>query len=103
MNLIPDSRSEAETERDGFLSTLREYHAATIGLAVGVIVAATGSWELAGLFAFACLGAKLSAVSRLEDVRREPWYALGSFLVGLATVEYGTLMWSEWSTVLVLA
>ncbi|QLH77466.1 hypothetical protein HZS55_09230 [Halosimplex rubrum] len=83
MSLIPSSTDESETERDGPFSTLREIHAATVGLAVGVVVAKTGSYELAGLFAFVALGAKLGSVGRLEDIRREPWYALGLFLLGL--------------------
>lgn len=80
MPLIPDSTDESETERDGLLSSLREWHAAIVGLAVGVVVAMTGSWELAALFVFATLGSKLGT-RHLEDVRREPWYALGSFLI----------------------
>lgn len=77
---LPESSDEFETQRDGFLSSLTEWHAAIVGLAVGVVVAMTGSWELAGLFVFATLGSKLGT-RHLEDVRREPWYALGSFLV----------------------
>jgi len=80
--LIPDSTDESETERDGVLSSLREWHAAIVGLAVGVVAALTGSWELAGLFVFATLGLKLGS-RHLGDVRQEPWYALGFFLVGL--------------------
>ncbi|WP_135363457.1 hypothetical protein [Halosimplex halophilum] len=83
MSLIPSSTDESETERDGLFSTLREVHAGIVGLAVGVTVALTSSYELAGLFVFAALGTKLSSTSRLEDIRREPWYALGMFLVGL--------------------
>ncbi|WP_459191839.1 hypothetical protein [Halosimplex sp. J119] len=84
MPLIPSSTDESETERDGPFSTLREIHAATVGLAVGVVVGLTGHIELAALFVFIALGAKLGSVGPLEDIRREPWYALGLFLVGLA-------------------
>ncbi|WP_436924950.1 hypothetical protein [Halosimplex amylolyticum] len=87
MNIIPRSTEESETARDGFLSTLREFHAAIIGLAVGVVVAMTGAWELAALFVFAALGAKLSQVEQLGDVRREPWYALGAMLVAIGAIE----------------
>jgi len=82
-DLIPDSSDESETERDGFLSTRREIHATAIGLAVGVVVVMTNSWELAALFVFVTLGAKLGSLQSrgLLEVRREPWYALGAFLV----------------------
>jgi len=83
MNLIPDSTDESETERDGFLSTRGEIHASAIGLAVGVVVVMTASWELAALFVFVALGAKLGSLRSkgLLEVKREPWYALGAFLV----------------------
>jgi hypothetical protein len=81
--LVPRSSDESETARDGFLSTRREIHASVVGLAVGVTVALTGSLELAGLFVFSVLGAKLGS-KHLGDLRREPWYALGAFLAGLA-------------------
>ena len=87
MALIPDSTDESETERDGLFSTLREFHAAIVGLAVGVVVGLTGHYELAALFVFIALGAKFSSTSRLKDVRREPWYALGLFLVGLGVTK----------------
>lgn len=79
MPIIPSRSNESETERDGFLSTRRELHATVVGLAVGVVVVMTGSWELAGLFVFATLGSKLGS-KHLTDIRREPWYALGAFL-----------------------
>lgn len=80
---IPDSSDESETERDGFLSTRREIHASVIGIVVGIAVAMTGSWELAGLFVFATLGTKLGSLDSvgLLEIRREPWYASGGFLV----------------------
>ncbi|QLH80969.1 hypothetical protein [Halosimplex pelagicum] len=86
MSLIPSSTDESETERDGLFSTLREFHAAIVGLAVGVVVGLTGHYELAALFVFIALGAKFGSVKYLSDVRREPWYALGLFLVGLGIV-----------------
>jgi len=78
--------SEDETERDGLFSYRAEIHAAIVGLAVGLVVGMTGSWELASLFVFVALGAKLASVKheKLRDIRREPWYALGTFVVGLA-------------------
>jgi len=79
---IPSSTDESETERDGLFSTLREFHAAIVGLVVGVVVGLTGSVELAGLFTFIALGSKLGS-KHLGNIRREPWYALGMFLIGL--------------------
>lgn len=83
--IIPESADESETERDGFLSTRREIHAAIMGLAVGVAAALSGSYELAGLFVFATLGAKLGGLksTALAELRREPWYGLAAFLLGL--------------------
>ncbi|QRY26374.1 MULTISPECIES: hypothetical protein [Halobacterium] len=81
-SLIPDSTDESATERDGLLSTRREVHASVVGIAVGVVTSMTGSWELAGLFVFTCLGSKLGS-RHLTDIRREPWYALGCFLGGV--------------------
>lgn len=83
MPLIPDSSDESETDRDGFLSTRREIHASVIGLAVGVIVVMTGAWELAALFVFVALGVKLGSLRSpgLVEIQREPWYALGWFLL----------------------
>lgn len=83
ISIIPDSSDESETERDGFLSTRREIHAAAIGLVVGIVVVMTSAWELAALFVFVALGAKLDGLrsAGILEIRREPWYALGAFLV----------------------
>jgi len=89
--LIPSSTKESETERDGLLSTRREWHATIGGLAVGVVVAMTSSWELAGLFVFAALGAKLGS-KHLGDLRREPWYGLGAFLATVTVTRYGPIV-----------
>jgi hypothetical protein len=78
--LIPSSSDESETRRDGLFSTRREIHASVVGLGVGVVVAVAGVWELGALFVFATLGSKLGS-KHLGDIRREPWYALGAFLV----------------------
>ena len=87
MPLIPDSSDESETDRDGFLSTRGEIHASVIGLAVGIVVVATGSWKLAALFVFVALGMKLGSLRSkgLLEIRREPWYALGAFLTPVLT------------------
>ena len=86
--LVPSARDESETKRDGFLSTRREIHVAVIGLTVGVVCALAQAWELAGLFVFATLGSKLTP-EHLSGLRREPWYALGMFLIGVGGVRCG--------------
>lgn len=85
MPIIPSSTEESETERDGILSTLDEYHALIIGLTVGLVVAVAGAWELGTLFIAAVLGTKLSKVP-LTVVRKERWYALGGFLLSVLIV-----------------
>ena len=89
--LIPSSSDESETSRDGSLSTQREIHASVVGFVVGVVVAMLGAWELAGLFVFATLGSKLGS-KYLGDIRREPWYALGFFLMGAAITMLSELL-----------
>jgi len=86
--IIPRSTDERETERNGVLSTLDEFHALIIGLVVGGVVILSGSWELAALFVAGVLGTKLSKVP-LETVRKERWYALGGFAIGAIAVGYG--------------
>ena len=91
---IPDSSDESETDRDGVLSTRGEIHASVIGLAVGIVVVATGSWKLAVLFVFVALGVKLGSLQSagLSEIRREPWYALSTFLIPVLTdIAAGTL------------
>lgn len=82
MSLIPSSKDESETERNGFLSTRREIHAFVVGAAVGLITGLSGSYELGALFTFLVFGAKLDN-KHLEDIQKEAWYALGSFLLTL--------------------
>jgi len=93
-NWLPDSSDESETARDGFLSTRREVHASVIGLAVGLVVVFSGSWELAALFVFVALGAKLDGLrsAGILEVRREPWYALSAFLLPVGT-DLATALW----------
>jgi hypothetical protein len=88
--LIPSGSDESETERTGFLSTRREIHSATIGLAVGFIVAMTTAWELGALFLFTVLGVKLEN-KYLGDIQKEPWYAAGFFMAGIALARLGVL------------
>jgi hypothetical protein len=81
VGIVPDSTEESETERDGLLSTLTEWHALVGGLVVGVVAAGAGSWELAVLWVTLCLGAKMPTRYTAE-LRREPPYALGGCAVG---------------------
>lgn len=75
--------AEADTDRDGVLSSRPEWHAAIVGLAVGVTVGASGMWELGVAFVGVTIGVRAARTDALEDVTSEPWYALGLFLAGL--------------------
>lgn len=104
-------QSESQTERDGFLSYAGEFHAITIGIAIGAYAAISKDPLLVkAMFGLALgLGAmsgsqrrlrkalrKTGAPEKLEsaigEVRREPWYSAGgtilSFIV-TATIMYG--------------
>lgn len=83
--MLPDSRTEAGTERDGVLSYAGEWHALVVGFAVGFAAAVTGRWELAGVLAAAALGVEGGKRSgkAFGEVRSEPWYALGGLVVGV--------------------
>ncbi|MCU4716857.1 hypothetical protein [Halapricum hydrolyticum] len=74
--------SEAESDRDGLLSTRREWHALVVGLAVGIVAGLTRRWELAGVAVAIVLGVR-HAPGRLSQLRREPWYALGGLVLGI--------------------
>jgi len=80
-DLLPTTY-EDESDRDGFLSVYREWHSLTVGLAIGLVAGLTGTWELAGIVAGIALGVR-AAKGPLEDVRQEPWYALGGLTVTL--------------------
>ncbi|TQQ81839.1 hypothetical protein [Halonotius roseus] len=71
--------SEAETPRDGFLSSRAEWHSLGIGLSIGFIVALAGGKEAAWLFvvlAGIALGVSKVSVGQLKHVQKEPYYAL---------------------------
>jgi hypothetical protein len=81
--------SESDTERDGPLSSYREWHSLLIGAGVGFVSALNtgkdGAWLLLLLTGFA-YGAKKIDIGPLADLRREPQYALiAAVLAFLAT------------------
>lgn len=66
MGILPDSSDESETERDGFLSTRREIHAAGIGLYDGMRTWRTRPREMPDN----------------EDAQAEPHYYKGAYVAG---------------------
>lgn len=90
-----DAKHESDTKRDGFLSYAGEVHALVIGLSVGFASGVAGTYEIAGSLILATFGFKgfdsLRKAGKEEidegaigEVRREPWYAAGGALCGLA-------------------
>jgi hypothetical protein len=82
---LPDAPTEDGTERDGFLSYAKEWHALAIGFGAGLAGSATGRWELLAVVAMLALG--LGGASRVSktvaiNVKKEPWYALGGLIFG---------------------
>lgn len=78
---------ESETDRNGFLSYHAESHAVGVGAGLGFSYGATGDKQYAGLLLSAAVaglrGHRDGAKSRvLNDVRQEPHYALGGFVLG---------------------
>lgn len=63
---VPDSSDEADTDRDGFLSTRREIHAFTHGLYAGM-----KDWKPSP-----------GGLPDNDDVQAEPHYYKGGFVVG---------------------
>lgn len=77
--------SEAETPRDGVLSSQAEWHSFGIGLAVGFIVALTGGKDAAWLFIILtgiAFGTAEVNISQLQHIKKEPYYALVSSVIG---------------------
>jgi hypothetical protein len=71
--------SESDTNRDGPLSSYREWHSFALGIGIGFISALNtgkdGAWLLLLLAGFA-YGAKKIDIGPLADLRKEPQYAL---------------------------
>lgn len=74
--------SESDSTRDGLLSYSSEWHALTVGLAVGLVAGLSGSWQLAVVAVAITLGLR-AAPGPLGQLRHEPWYALGGVVIGL--------------------
>jgi len=81
--------SEAETPRDGVLSSRAEWHSFGLGLTVGFIVALTGGKDAAWLFIILtglAFGTAKANIKQLQHIKREPYYALVASVLGfLAT------------------
>lgn len=87
-----DAPTEDESERNGFLSYAGEWHAATIGIGVGLAAALHGRPEFLAVLVATTLG--LAGADRLKgrrtarELRREPWYGIGAsllaYVVGVA-------------------
>lgn len=84
--------TETETDRDGFLSSRREVHAAVIGLGVGAFGALASRPEPVLVFVLVAIGVRAVPRGRLADVRREPWYAIGAALAGWTTPDVATAL-----------
>lgn len=77
----PDGKNESDTERDGAFSYSGEWHAFSIGVAVG-FAAVFPAPKLKG-FVFNVAG--LSGTSRsqaIKEAKSESWYALGGVMFG---------------------
>lgn len=74
--------TEAESDRDGFLSTRPELHALAIGFVAGVLLVLTREPAVATSFAAVLFGARRFQ-GHLGDVRKEAGYAALGFLLAL--------------------
>lgn len=84
---LPDSGTESSTDRDGFLSYATEWHALTLGLALGVSIQSQGQLQRASQLVFSMLGLAKTRRSwnkkMLREGKKEPWYFLGGMVIGL--------------------
>lgn len=73
--------TEEQTARNGVLSSFGEWHSITIGSTVGMIAGSSGGeagLSLMLLLAGLAVGTRKLEIGQLQDVRKEPAYALGS-------------------------
>lgn len=78
---LPDGATEDDTERDGFLSYSKEWHALAIGAVLGIIAAVT-MHEAVFLFAFLIITGKAKVSNgHLRDAAIEAAYSGGGFVV----------------------
>lgn len=74
---------------DGPLSDYDEWHAAEMGLFVGLILGATGSWELVAGFVAVALGKRAATGEIQKQVRQEPHYFAVGFTLGFSIGLWG--------------
>jgi hypothetical protein len=92
-------KHETGTDYNGALSYAGEFHALALGLAVGFASIASGAPQVAAGVVLATLGLRGSArfsralskigkkkenSTALGEMRREPWYAVGGVIIGMA-------------------
>jgi len=91
--MIPDAKTEAGSDRGGFLSYAGEWHALTVGLSVGLAGGVTGDYEVVATLLLVTFGfkpaSKLKNIGKKDmgesvagELKREPWYAGGGAIVG---------------------
>jgi len=80
-----DAPTEADSERDGFLSYAGEVHAFVSAGGAGIAAALLGRPELVGLTIAVALGVKgadrFNGRFVSHEIRREPWYAIGAAVI----------------------
>lgn len=82
---LPDGATEEETARDGAFSYATEWHAFTLGVAIGVAMIIPSRrlnqfvWYAVG---FETIDEKTRS-DALRQVRQESWYALGGVVCGV--------------------
>lgn len=90
------AKSEADTDRDGFLSYHAEPHSVAVGAGAGFAAVATNDTKLLGAIlpaATAGLRAKDRKFSRiLTDVKDEPHYALAGVVCGALVGAFTRMM-----------
>jgi hypothetical protein len=88
------AKTEADSERDGFLSYHAESHAVGLGISAGWFATATGQTQLLSVVYAAAVYGKASGVNEkrtrvVRDVVEEPHYGLGGVVVGAV---FGTMV-----------
>lgn len=82
MGILPDGRSESDTERNGLLSYAGEWHALILGLLAGITSGVTGEPALAMTVAGYVFGESKGNGKAFREIKSEPWYAAGGVIIG---------------------
>ena len=82
-DLLPDGKTEDDTERDGFLSYAGEWHALTIGVYRGLTHLRPWDDEFQ------------EVAERYDDVANEPWYYKGGYVLG-TLLQVGVALFLVW-------